>query len=137
MTIRWLVSLSALCLSLALLSVGCDNGTAPAATAAAPANANVAGAWNGTSGSGLAYNFGLSQAGDAITGSFSNDSGGAGTVTGSVSDGDHAVMQLNFTAGATPGYFETWDGHVNSTVNEMLGTRTPGNGRSEEHTSEL
>src|ERR1035437_10242466 len=104
MTIRWLVSLSALCLSLALLSVGCDNGNgstpdtnaAAATPAPAPANANVAGAWNGTSGSGLAYNFGLSQAGDAITGSFSNDSGGAGTVTGSVSDGDHAVMQLNF-----------------------------------------
>ena len=94
----------------------------------AAANANVAGAWSGSTGAGLTCHIGFTQVGDVLSGNYSDNGPAAATVGGSVSGGDHVVFQLTFTSGAPAGYFETWDGYVNAAGSQITGTRTPSNG---------
>jgi len=138
-SIPLVVSLSCMLAVAAVGFMGCggsDDSSDPAVvvvtntvvvtTNAAPASANVAGTWNGPRNA-INFQLNIAQVVDALTGNFSGANGEAGGLSGSVT-GDHVVLTLSYTAGALPGYFETWDGHVNAGITDFNGTCTPGNG---------
>ena len=102
-------------------------------TPAEPDNANVAGDWNGPQnypGGTAHFNVSLTQdADDVVRGTFSApDISASGKVSGTVSGGDHVVLNFQYLAGAAAGYREVWDGHVNASVNDFQGSVTPNNG---------
>lgn len=98
-------------------------------TSSAPTTLNVAGTWDGFySWDGIAgylhCNFATSQSGDALSGTFVRTPTTAGTFTGSIS-GSHIAWHLTFTTGAAVGYYEIWEGNLDSALTTFTGTITP------------
>jgi len=143
---RWMLA-ALLLVGLVSLSTGCGSsdddssdaaaadtgstggtGSAPAADPADSAvveHVNIEGVWNGTrssAGGSTSIQFSFNQSGGDIQGAYSDTSGYAGTLGGTI-NGDDIVFTLTLTAGS-PGDTWAFSGAANATGTSLNGTMT-------------
>lgn len=140
----WLIApFLALCLAGALGVVGCGGGdggddtvtTNTVTVTNAPSVNNVAGNWSGPivadGGPSGTMTLGLSQAGDALVGNYSDNFGDAGSVSGSI---DGKKLNLTATMTVPAGTVVSFKGTLNDAGNQISGTYSTVTGPSQDGT---